>query len=128
MRATTCTNHCSGCGRHFHSLESFDLHRTGDYGEPLGSEGGRRCLSPLDVLGAGRAMRLEPLAEDGERRVGGENANGSPRAGVGVTIWARAGVAARREALSQLGGNALRAFGDRNGGETADKARQAFNR
>ena len=25
-RRQTCTDHCSGCGRHFHSLGAFDAH------------------------------------------------------------------------------------------------------
>jgi hypothetical protein len=35
-----CTHHCSACGSHFHSLEGFDLHRSGDH------TAGRFCLDP----------------------------------------------------------------------------------
>jgi hypothetical protein len=38
----TCTSHCSACGSHFHSLESFDLHRAGDHAT------GRHCVNPDD--------------------------------------------------------------------------------
>ena len=48
-------------------------------------------------------MRLEPLTESGVCRMGGVNAKGTPRADDPCTIWARAGVAERRKALSGLG-------------------------
>jgi hypothetical protein len=38
----TCTFHCSGCGSHFHSLEAFDLHRSGDHALA------RYCIDPVD--------------------------------------------------------------------------------
>jgi hypothetical protein len=38
----TCTFHCAACGSHFHSLEGFDLHRSGDHAA------GRFCLDPDD--------------------------------------------------------------------------------
>jgi hypothetical protein len=38
-RTTTCTYHCSACHVHFHSLESFDAHRTGPWER-------RRCIDP----------------------------------------------------------------------------------
>jgi len=37
-----CTVHCAACGSHFHSLESFDLHRAGDHAT------GRHCVNPDD--------------------------------------------------------------------------------
>ncbi len=40
MPRTTCTNHCSACGCHFHSLAAFDAHREGSYTD------GRRCVEP----------------------------------------------------------------------------------
>lgn len=63
-KTTTCTYHCSACGCHFHSLEAFDAHRTGDFASdgPLG----RRCVHPLDMDG-----RLVSLTDAGECRVRG---------------------------------------------------------
>jgi hypothetical protein len=69
MKTTTCTNHCSACGRHFHSLNAFDRHRTGTYGEPIGPEHGRRCLHPLDVLASDGESRFEAPTDDGECRM-----------------------------------------------------------
>jgi hypothetical protein len=39
----TCTFHCAACGSHFHSLEGFDRHRSGDHATR------RFCLDPDDV-------------------------------------------------------------------------------
>lgn len=35
----TCTDHCAGCGRHFHGLGAFDQHRTDGF-----------CADPAGVL------------------------------------------------------------------------------
>ena len=60
--ATTCTNHCSQCGRHFHSLEAFDIHHDHDEtGWPV-------CLAPVDLLDRDDRMRLVALTEHGECR------------------------------------------------------------
>jgi hypothetical protein len=107
-RRTTCTHHAGCCGRHFHSLEAVDAHRTGSYSEPIGSELGRRCRSPLDLRDAGGALRPEILSESGDCRISGANADGTPRAGTHIRIWTAAGLTARRKALSELGANALR--------------------
>ncbi len=45
-----CTNHCSRCGLHFHSVEAFDAHREGDYASN-DPELGRHCVHPLDKQG-----------------------------------------------------------------------------
>lgn len=47
---THCTNHCSKCGTHFHSVAAFDAHREGDHAsnDPLL---GRHCVHPLDKVG-----------------------------------------------------------------------------
>jgi hypothetical protein len=108
-KTTTCTHHCGACGRHLHSLEAFDAHRTGSYSEPLGSELGRRCLSPLDLRDAGGELRLE-ISESGVCRISGDNADGTPRAGAHITVWTLAGLTTRRNTLSELGANALRAL------------------
>lgn len=42
MARQTCTDHCSGCGRHFHGLGAFDAHRVGDFGRD------RRCGDPVE--------------------------------------------------------------------------------
>lgn len=76
--ATTCTNHCGACHRHFHSLEAFDRHRVHD------DAGWPRCVSPLDLEDRDGRPRLEPLTEDGECRV-------YPNAvETGITIWTTA--------------------------------------
>ena len=64
-----CTYHRSPCGRHFHSLAAFDVHRTGDYAAPVGSKRGRRCLSPIEVLDRNGNERFLALTEDGACRV-----------------------------------------------------------
>lgn len=82
-RATTCTYHCSGCGRHFHSLAAFDLHRIGDFasGDP---DTERRCQSPLDALDDSGEMRLVPLTETGLCRA-------YEAAEATVTVWTMRG-------------------------------------
>ena len=64
MRATTCTNHCGACGRHFHSLAAFDMHRVGDFSSN-DPETRRRCESPLDLLDQDGEMRLVKITETG---------------------------------------------------------------
>ena len=103
MKTPTCTYHCSYCGRHFHSLLAFDYHRVGDYAEPIGSEDGRRCLSPIEVLDTRGRFRLEIWAT-GVCRMGGDNRDGSARSGDRVPIWTTAGLAERREQLAGLSG------------------------
>jgi hypothetical protein len=48
---TKCTNHCGGCGSHFHSLRAFDAHRSGPW------DGQRLCWAADNK----KAERLEPL-------------------------------------------------------------------
>ena len=79
MTTTTCTYHCGACGRHFHSLEAFDLHRQGDYAEPMNTPEGRHCVSPLDLDG-----RLVALTEAGECRMYEKTSD------TGVTVWTTA--------------------------------------
>jgi hypothetical protein len=52
-----CSFHCSGCNRHFASLEAFDLHRVGNY------ETGRFCID------AGACDRLVVASSDGVCRL-----------------------------------------------------------
>jgi hypothetical protein len=85
MSTTHCTNHCTTCGRHFHSLEAFDAHRTGDHREPLGSEAGRRCIAPIECVDGHGEPKLVPLAENGVCRLGDAGAE------IGVTVWTQAG-------------------------------------
>jgi hypothetical protein len=86
-KTTTCTYHCSACGLHFHSLVSFNAHRTGSYASNDPEEG-RRCLHPLDLDG-----RLVKLTEGGECRMYEDAAQ--PGSGIGlkrrVTIWTEEG-------------------------------------
>lgn len=78
-RTTTCTYHCSACGLHFHSLNAFDAHRTGDYAlNDL--EMGRHCAHPFDLDGL-----LGALTEDGECRMYDDGSG--VRVERGVTIW-----------------------------------------
>ena len=77
--------------------------RLGDHAKPTGSDEGRHCESPFDVLDAKGAMRLEPLTESGVCRMGGVNAKGTPRADDPCTIGREQRVAERRKALSGLG-------------------------
>ncbi len=47
-----CAYHCAACGGHFASLEAFDLHRFGPWGD-------RRCLDPDEesrLVVAGRGL------------------------------------------------------------------------
>ena len=88
---TTCTAHCSGCGTHFHSQAAFDAHRVGSFSEPVGSEDGRHCLHPIEVLNRKGEPRLVVIAPHGVCRMGGLNANGSDRSSDDVTIWTMAG-------------------------------------
>lgn len=72
MTSLTCTNHCSQCGRHFHSLRAFDIHHDHDEtGWPV-------CLDPLDLLDRGGAERLVALGA-------GECRMYEPQ--FGVTVW-----------------------------------------
>ena len=61
--STTCTNHCGQCGRHFHSLEAFDLHHEHDEtGWPV-------CLGPVDLKDRDGRERLALLTDEGECRM-----------------------------------------------------------
>lgn len=68
-----CLCHCS-CGRHFASLEAFDLHR-------VGSNGNRHCEDPNDVEGETPRTRLAPKDTDGICDLSEE------REIHGVTVW-----------------------------------------
>jgi hypothetical protein len=60
----SCTNHCSGCGKCFHSIRAFDTHRIGDHASN-DPETRRRCAHPLDLLDDNGEMRLVALSEQG---------------------------------------------------------------
>lgn len=95
---TTCTNHCSQCGRHFHSLEAFDTHHSHDEtGWPV-------CLDPLDLVDRDGRERLVALSRDGECRIYAKVEHH-------VTIWTVAGY----ERARQL----------RTGPEASDRPRRA---
>ncbi len=85
VRRVTCTYHCSACGLHFHSLNAFDAHRTGDFGS-TDPDLGRRCLYPFDLDGT-----LVALTQDGECRMHGVGG----RVNAGIRVWTHAGDLAR---------------------------------
>lgn len=69
-----CSNHCSACGQHFHSVIAFDAHRQGPWDD-------RVCLDPEVEQPAAASQRLVPLTRDGKCRI-------RPRAPVDhATIW-----------------------------------------
>jgi hypothetical protein len=72
----TCVFHCAapGCGRHFASLEAFDLH----LGGPLEA---RVCTPPEQVTGKKPRHRLVEKATDAICAIGGQ---GEVH---GVTVW-----------------------------------------
>jgi hypothetical protein len=74
--AARCSYHCSPCGRHFHSLEAFDIHHGRDEtGWPI-------CLDPADLEDRDGRPRLYALTTDGVCDVR-ERLEG-------VTVWGRA--------------------------------------
>jgi hypothetical protein len=81
-RRVRCTNHCSACRGHFHSLEAFDAHRVGDF-KSTDPETRRRCAHPLDLRDADGEMRLLAITESGECAMYSEVQHG-------VTIWSSA--------------------------------------
>jgi hypothetical protein len=68
-RRVCCVLHCTGCGRHFVSLEAFDLHRRGF-----------TCSDPNDVEGKTARTRLVPKDTDGICALAGYEVHG-------VTVW-----------------------------------------
>jgi hypothetical protein len=81
----TCTNHCSRCGRHFHSTRAFDIHLAHDEtGWPV-------CLDPLDLEDRDGKPRLEALTTDGTCEIGSHADEYPPPVEHGVTIWVKAG-------------------------------------
>jgi len=91
MKQLTCTNHCGACGRHFHSLKAFDLHRIGDYASN-DPETRRRCADPLDLEDRDGRPRLIALGL-GECRMRAEVLHD-------VTIWTTADYRARIASLA----------------------------
>ncbi len=100
MSRQTCTDHCTGCGEHFHGLGAFDLHRRG--GE---------CLEPMAVLGT------EGTKREGDHLLQIWTREGSCDKGRGcwdngkrvrwdkpVTVWQVAVTEVQRERLSGLWG------------------------
>jgi hypothetical protein len=84
VRWLRCTNHCSACRGHFHSLEAFDAHRVGDFkSTDPETRRRRRCEHPLDLRDADGEMRLLAITETGECAMYSEVQHG-------VTIWASA--------------------------------------
>ena len=71
----TCTHHCSACGRHFHSLNAFNAHRTGAY--PM------KRLALIAVLATAALAPSSALAASNHRlncgRVIGQTVQASPR-------------------------------------------------
>jgi hypothetical protein len=76
--AAHCRYHCSPCGRHFSSLDAFDLHHVrDDTGWPV-------CVDPIDLEEMKGKPILAVLTTDGVCDVYAEKVEN-------VTIWARAG-------------------------------------
>jgi hypothetical protein len=72
-----CQYHCGACGRHFSSIDGFDLHKMHD------AAGWPHCLDPLDLEDRAGHPRLEALTHDGRCRAY-ETLHG-------VTVWTVAG-------------------------------------
>jgi hypothetical protein len=73
-RTVVCRFHCSPCGRHFGSLEAFDLHHEHDKtGWPI-------CLSAIDLEDRDGKVRLLEMTKHGECRAYAEVEQG-------VTVW-----------------------------------------
>lgn len=77
-KRVTCTNHCAGCGSHFHSLTAFEAHRQGEFGVE------RYCEEPADLRNRKGEPRLAPLSTDGSCLIYAHK----PKHG--VTIWTEA--------------------------------------
>lgn len=100
MPRQTCTDHCRGCGEHFHGLGAFDLHRRG--GE---------CHNPETVVGAAGSRKAGiPLLQAWTHDGSCDKENGCWQDGKrvkweeGVTVWQVAVSEAQRERLRELGG------------------------
>lgn len=74
----TCTNHCSACGLHFHSVAAFDAHRIGSFSDP---DDPRRCAHPWDLLDKEGKERYVTLTEDGLCAIY------EPPQTIRVTVW-----------------------------------------
>jgi hypothetical protein len=99
MSPATCQYHCGGCGRHFASLEAFDLHRRGDH------DAGRYCVHPVDLEGDSPRTRLVAKTKHGKCDIGREALHG-------VWIWQveRDAMKGPRPArVSETGGDAVTA-------------------
>jgi hypothetical protein len=90
-RVTTCTNHCSHCGSHFHSLGAFDAHHRRD------EEGWVTCLTSVDLVDLLKRDVLEILTEHGECRMYDNGSGMSIKRD--VTIWTLVGSRERAAAL-----------------------------
>ena len=75
-RLTTCTSHCGQCGRHFHSVKTFDSHHVKD------KTGWPQCVDPLDLPEIAPARELVALTRIGECRMYAQLERD-------VTIWTR---------------------------------------
>lgn len=90
-RVTTCTNHCSQCGRHFHSVAAFDIHLARDEtGWPV-------CLDPIDLEDRDGRPRLEVLSTEGECRMYDDGSGTNIKRP--VMVWTTAGTAERVRAM-----------------------------
>jgi hypothetical protein len=90
MTTTCCTSHCSPCGRHFHSVAAFDLHRVGKFAT------GRHCASPNELVAEDGSPMLEALTDSGECRM-------YATVECNVTVWTLAG--ARQKAAEAFTGS-----------------------
>lgn len=76
----TCTDHCAGCGSHFHGLGAFEAHRRE-----------QRCLIPEAALTAKGQPLLQVWTENGscDKETGCWQDGKRVRYVEGVTIWQR---------------------------------------
>ena len=93
----TCTDHCTGCGRHFHGLAAFDRHRVdGHCTDPVGllmrSKGGDERPSLQQWTPDGYCDKERGCWEEGKR----------VRYVHPVTIWQVATTEEQRLALAEL--------------------------
>jgi hypothetical protein len=72
-----CKYHCGECGRHFSSLDAFDLHKHHN------AAGWPHCVDPVYVVDRKGTQRLEVASTDGQCNIYDRQ--------VGVTIWTVAG-------------------------------------
>jgi len=99
-RRQTCTDHCCGCGQHFHGLTAFDAHRVDGI-----------CREAGEVLyGAGKRQGqpiLQVWTDEGccDKEAGCWSEGKRLRYAEGVSIWQIAVTTEQRERLQRAWSN-----------------------